>query len=126
MTEPFLDPNWTLLSDKPDMLKSRCVRGPGGMVIGRVLSSKKTMFDAEIFSRDQWLHVGEFHEFEQAVAAAAAPQHDSSCSAGKTDSPMTLISAAVATPVLAQQNIAPEERKVIEAAPSLADHSPRQ
>jgi hypothetical protein len=65
------------------------------MVIGRVLlSPKKTMFDAEIFSGDQWLHVGEFHEFEQAVAAAAAPQHDSSCTAGNTDPPMTFPNAS--------------------------------
>jgi hypothetical protein len=69
---PIIDPNWTLLDDHTPPVKVRNVRGPSGMIVGRVLlSPKKTVFDAEIFNRDQWLHVGEFREFEQAVAAAA-------------------------------------------------------
>ena len=68
---PIIDPNWTLLDDHTPPVKARNVRGPSGVIVGRVLlSPKKTVFDAEIFNRDQWLHVGEFREFEQAVAAA--------------------------------------------------------
>lgn len=69
-----VDPEWQVPFDLNGAAKVRNVRGPSGMIIGRILcSSSATRFEAQVWNRGIWKTVGAFDEFDQAAAAASAP-----------------------------------------------------
>lgn len=77
MQNVHIDPEWYVLSDHDKLKEPKCrnVRGPSGMIIGRVLLPQgATRFVAEIFQRGRWQNAGEHNEFDRAVDAAAKPQ----------------------------------------------------
>lgn len=69
-----IDPDWYQVGDLTPPTLSRNIRGPSGMIIGRVLRPETGgQFEGQIFNRGVWKSVGRFDEFDAAVAKATEP-----------------------------------------------------